>query len=72
MCIQVVQDDQNNVGFRMNFIYQPFHVMGKALHGVTFGNAHLLLTGQWFKCNTQIPQPIAFVLAVIALDLPVC
>src|SRR4030066_1085581 len=70
MRAEVVQNNADQDGIRIEHIHQPFHALSKINHGMSFCDSHITFPGQGFIKHVQVADTIAFVLIIVALLAP--
>src|SRR4030066_1206976 len=66
MRAEVVQNNADQDGIRIEHIHQPFHALSKINHGMSFSDSHITFPGQGFIKHVQVADPLAFVLIIVA------
>ena len=66
---QVIQDDPDNLRFRMDLIHQPLQSVGKVLHRMSLGELDMPLTDLGFKAQVQISHAVALIFIVVTFYL---
>jgi hypothetical protein len=67
--VQVVLDEPDIFGVRIDLIHQPAHDFGVVLHGTLLGHLDMPPACLWFDHDEQVARATAFVLIIHALGL---
>lgn len=69
MCVEVVQDQLNDLRLRVTIIHQPLHLMGEIQRGASLGHFDVSPSGLRLDEQKEVARAIALVLVIKTLRM---